>query len=407
MNKASILHEGNRYSKHGKVDFIGIFEAFGSFVMHEISSLGSFEAAMTSNAADRSRWIWFIGISLAILLIEMALRFTPDALEHWIYAFHRLYYFPIICAGLMFGWAGGLAAAAICSLSYLMHSQIDSPDARNPLDRHLETLVFCLVGVLAGVLSDRERRQRTKAEHTATELSRVYRELQDNLEHVKRAARMSALGHLSAGLAHEIRNPLAGIEGAATIVGQSRENPEQQQEFLGIIQEESRRLNHLVTHFLEFARPQPPALRPTDVRALLDSVVRLVSRTAPHAGITFKQEVDSDLPLLETDAEQLRQVVLNLVLNAIQAMPEGGCITVSANTESGWVRIRVRDQGSGIPPEAVESIYDPFFTTKATGTGLGLPIAYQVVEQHGGELALEENSQYGACFTISLPIETR
>lgn len=362
---------------------------------------------MIANEAERGRWIWFAGIALAILAIDVGLRFTPDALEHWIYAFHRLYYLPIICAGLIFGWAGGLAAGASCSLSYLMHARLDSPDARNPLDRHLETLVFCLVGVLAGVLSDRERRQRAKAEHTASELARVYRELQENLEHVKRAARMSALGHLSAGLAHEIRNPLAGIGGAAAVVERSRENPEQQKEFLGIIQEESRRLNQLVTHFLEFARPQPPALRPTDVRALLASVIRLISQTRTNANITFREQIAEDLPLLKCDAEQLRQVILNLVLNAVQAMPQGGRVTVGAQVEGEWLKIRVRDQGSGIPAEAVDAIYDPFFTTKPTGTGLGLPIAYQVVEQHGGEILLEENSEQGACFTISVPVRDR
>jgi len=347
---------------------------------------------------------WLIGIAGSILLIELALRFSPEALEHWIYALHRLYYLPIICAGLTFGWGGGLLAAVVCSASYLLHGQADSPDARNPLDRHLETLVFCLVGVLTGILSDRERRQRDKAEETARELQRVYQELQDNLEHVKRAARMSALGHLSAGLAHEIRNPLASIEGAAAIVERAPENVEQRKEFLGIIQEESRRLNGLVTHFLEFARPQRPELRPTDIRALLESVVQLIAQTSPRTNVRFEKKIAPELPLLRCDSEQLRQVILNLIINAVQAMPQGGQVTVEAQRQGENLVIRIRDQGTGISAEHVESIYDPFFTTKQTGTGLGLPIAYQVVEQHGGELVLAENSPEGVCFAISLPI---
>ena len=352
---------------------------------------------------EGGRLFWMLGIGLAIVLIELALRFTPEALEHWIYALHRFYYLPIICAGLIFGWGGGLTAAAICSWSYLMHSQTDSPDARNPLDRHLETLVFCLVGVLAGVLSDRERRQRSKAEETARELQVVYQELQNNLEHVKRAARMSALGHLSAGLAHEIRNPLASIEGAAAIVEQAPENEQQRKEFLGIIQEESRRLNRLVTHFLDFARPRPPELRPTDIGELLESVIKLVSQTAARTNIQFETQVRADLSPLRCDPEQLRQVVLNLILNAVQAMPEGGRVTVGAQQERGYLQIRVRDEGPGIAAEEVDSIYDPFFTTKEAGSGLGLPVAYQMVEQHGGELVLEENTGAGTCFLISLP----
>ena len=354
---------------------------------------------------DKGGLFWFTGIALSILLIEVAVRFTPGSLEHWIYVLHRLYYLPVICAGLRFGWSGGLAAAVVCSGSYLMHSQPDSPDARNPLDRSLETLVFCLVGLLAGILSDRERRQRSRAERTAEELQTVYQELRNNLEHVKRAARMSALGHLSAGLAHEIRNPLAGIEGAAAIVERSGANEEQRKEFLGIIKEESRRLNRLVTHFLEFARPRPPEFRLTDIGELLESVIHLVSRTSPRADILFEKQVAPDPPLLKCDPEQMKQVMLNLILNAVQAMPDGGRIVVSAKQEHGTLKIRVKDEGTGIPSEAVESIYDPFFTTKETGTGLGLPVAYQVIQQHGGELVLEENSGKGACFAISIPLE--
>lgn len=356
------------------------------------------------NGNSRSRTLWLAVIAAAILLNELALRFTPDALEHWHYALHRLYYLPIISAGLTFGWGGGLAAAVASGLSYLSHSrETDSPDARNALDRYLETMVFCLVGVLAGVLSDRERKQRTKAERTALKLRQVYQELQDNLEHVKRAARMSALGHLSAGLAHEIRNPLASIEGAAGIVQREPENEIRRAEFLGIIQEESRRLNRLVTSFLDFARPRAPELRPTDAGALVNTVLNLVSHTTTRSDITFRTEIATDLKPLRCDAEQLKQVVLNLMLNAVQAMPEGGEVFVSVKNSREALIIRVKDGGHGIPEKDVDSIYDPFFTTKETGTGLGLPVAYQIIEQHGGELALEENGPSGACFTIRIP----
>lgn len=363
-------------------------------------------ADMRQAADNRQRCAWLAGIALAILAIELAVRLTPEALEHWIYALHRLYYLPIICAGLRFGWMGGLSAAVICSWSYLTHSQPDAPDARNPLDRQLEALVFCVVGLLTGILAGRERHQRDKAEHTAVELRRVYQELKNNVEHVQRAARMSALGHLSAGLAHEIRNPLAGIEGAAAIVERSPENEEQRKEFLGIIQEESRRLNRLVAQFLDFARPRAPELRLADVGELLESVVNLVSQTLPRLDISIETQIASDLAPFKCDPEQLKQVILNLLLNSVQAMPNGGRIIVSAEREQHILKIRVRDEGSGIPKEMVDSIYDPFFTTKENGTGLGLPIAYQMIEQHGGELVLEENTEKGACFAITIPTES-
>lgn len=366
------------------------------------------KTAQTSErlAADNggSSLMWIAGVAAALLLIELALRFTPEGLEHWIYALHRLYYLPIITAGLRFGWRGGLATAVVSGISYLTHGQSpDSPDARNTPDRLLETLVFCSVGVLAGILSDRERRQRARVERTAVELREVYQALQDNLEHVKRAARMSALGHLSAGLAHEIRNPLASIEGAASIVEREPENVARRIEFLAIIREESRRLNGLVTNFLDFARPRAPALRPTEVRALIESVLTLLVQTSHRGDVRFRREIAPDLKNLRCDPEQMKQVLLNLVLNAMQAMPQGGEVVVDAAEEKGMLRIRVKDQGPGIPAADVDSIYDPFFTTKDTGTGLGLPVAYQIVQQHGGELTLEENGPAGACFAIRLP----
>jgi signal transduction histidine kinase len=365
------------------------------------SSVRISQRAATDNSAAP---LWIAGIAASILLIELALRFTPDALEHWIYALHRLYYLPIIVAGLRFGWRGGLAAAVVCGISYLWRAQsAESPDARNTLDQVLETLVFCSVGVLAGVLSDRERRQRAKVERTAAELRDVYQALQDNLEHVKRAARMSALGHLSAGLAHEIRNPLASIEGAAAIVEREPENVARRTEFLAIIREESRRLNSLVTNFLDFARPRAPELRPTEVRALIESVLTLLSQTSHRGDVRFRMQVSSGLNSLRCDPEQMKQVLLNLVLNAMQAMPEGGEVVVEAAEDNGLLKIRVKDQGPGIPATDVDSIYDPFFTTKDNGTGLGLPVAYQIVQQHGGELSLEENGPSGACFAIRLP----
>ena len=138
------------------------------------------KTAQTSEqlAADNggSSLMWISGVAAALLLIELALRFTPEGLEHWIYALHRLYYLPIITAGLRFGWRGGLATAVVSGISYLTHGQSpDSPDARNTPDRLLETLVFCSVGVLAGILSDRERRQRARVERTAGNCARYIR----------------------------------------------------------------------------------------------------------------------------------------------------------------------------------------------------------------------------------------
>jgi signal transduction histidine kinase len=356
----------------------------------------------------RSKVFGFLLIAGAIALIDLLQRFIPDSLIHWHYILQRFYYLPIIAAGLAFGWRLGLAAALLAGVSYAtQYFSGASFDSSDILDKYLECLVFSLVGTLTGVLSIRERKQRWKVEITATRLAEVYRELQDNVEHVKRAARMSALGHLSAGLAHEIRNPLASIEGAAGIVRREPKNDRLRNEFLDIIEKESHRLNNLVSSFLDFARPRPPELSPTDINALIDSLLLLVSQTAAKGMVTFHKDSPPQLRPLRCDSEQLKQVLLNLALNAVQAMPKGGQVTVSAREEEGWLVIRVRDEGEGIAPDRVESIFDPFFTTKPNGTGLGLAVAYQIVEQHGGELSLEENGPTGAGFAVRIPYERK
>jgi two-component system, NtrC family, sensor histidine kinase HydH len=344
-----------------------------------------------------------LAIAVGLVAIDIAVRFTPEGLEHWHYVLHRLYYLAIISAGLRFGWSGGLTTAVFSGISYLSQNGADSPDARNVLDRYLESAVFCMVGLLAGILADRERQQREKTENARAELEFVHQELQKNLEHVKRAARMSALGHLSAGLAHEIRNPLAAIEGAAAIIQAEPEREDRRTEFLEVIQKESRRLNRLVTDFLEFAKPRAPELQSVTASRLIASVVALVKQTAARHLVEFDVRIAEGMPPLECDAEQIKQVLLNLLLNAVQAMPQGGKLELTAIVEDGLFVIRVRDTGPGIPQLAVDSIYDPFFTTKTNGTGLGLPVAYRIAQQHGGDLVLEENGPEGACFALMLP----
>jgi len=354
---------------------------------------------------NHSRLWGIAAISAFLGAIELGSRLTPPDMEHWHYALHRLYYLPIIAGALSFGWTGGLLTAMISSVLYIMRaSAIDSPDARNVFDRNLETFVFCLVGLVAGVLANRERKHRLEAERTSEELQRVYRELQNNVEHLKRAGRMSALGHMSAGLAHEIRNPLAGIDGAAAILRDESQNESRRTEFLDIIQKETRRLDRLVTNFLEFARPRAPAMQPVHIDALVQSVVNVVKQTAARHNIEFAVDIPANLPPLACDSGQIKQVLLNLMLNSVQAMPGGGSIAILSRLQNDAVSVRVCDTGPGIPASDVEFIYDPFFTTKETGTGLGLPTAYQIIEQHGGELKLEKSDSSGACFVFTLPV---
>ena len=352
------------------------------------------------NVKGRSHWS-LIATAVSLAVTGIALYVTPDQAEHWHYILQRLLYFPVVVAGISFGWRGGGGVAILASMLYLLrHDLLDRLDT---VDRTLEAAMFCLVGVLTGVLSQRERMQRENLRNTALRLEEVYRELQSNVEHLKRAARMSALGQLSAGLAHEIRNPLAGIEGAA-YVAQAEQDGARSSEFLDIIRKETRRLNDLVTHFLEFARPRAPQLNAVNGRQLTDSVVTLVARLAAGNKVEIQNNIPLSTPPMQCDSEQMKQVLLNLILNAIQAMPHGGRLTLSTEVLDDTLMLRIFDTGPGIDSEYIDEIFDPFFSTKQSGTGLGLPIAYQIVKGHGGELTLESSSPQGCCFAIRMPV---
>ncbi len=331
--------------------------------------------------------------------------FTPDSMVQLHYLIQRLFYVPVVYAGLYFGWRGGLAAGVLAGLAYL--PQIVVTWRLFPsysINQCAEVVLFCVAGIAAGLLADRERRQKKILQETAAQLSRVYGELQDNFERMKRAERLYALGQLSAGLAHEIRNPLASIEGAAAVLLREPPSEERRVEFLEIIQKECRRLNRLLTNFLSFAKPREPEFTRVQVEQVLDSVITLAAHAIRRNQIRFRKQIASDLVEFECDSEQLTQILLNLTINAIQAMPEGGEILLSARRQDGNAVIQVKDQGTGIDEKDLEKIFDPFFTTKETGTGLGLPVAHQITVRQGGVLSAERNPDIGMTFSLELPL---
>lgn len=330
----------------------------------------------------------------------------PDAMLQAHYLIQRLFYIPVVYAGLYFGWRAGLATGIGAGVAYL--PQILATSRLHPsysINQYAEVALFVIAGIVSGLLADRERRRKKILRETAEQLSRVYGELQDNFERMKRAERLYALGQLSAGLAHEIRNPLAGIEGAAAILLREKPTEERRVEFLQIIQKECRRLNRLVTSFLAFAKPRPPELGVVRVEQVFDSVIALAGHAIRGGGIHIRKEIEPDLTELNCDSEQLTQVLLNLTINAIQAMSEGGEIVLSAARQNGNAVIAVCDQGTGIAQADLEKIFDPFFTTKESGTGLGLPVAYQIAATQGGVLSVQHNLNKGMTFTLRLPLE--
>ena len=348
-----------------------------------------------------------LGWLVAMVLIIGTLQYLATSSQMaWLYILQRLYYIPVLLAGLIIGWRGGLGVALLAGAGFAIGTpSIWTVSRVDALDQCLEICVFSLVGGLSGALTDRYRKQGADLRRTTNQLRQAHQELESNFERMKRAERIYALAQLSAGLAHEIRTPLASLEGAAALVQRETQSEERRREFLDIIQKESRRLNRLLTSFLEFARPRQPDLQRVEVGEVLDSVILLVRHAGDGSRLELRKQIEPGLPMLECDPEQLKQVLLNLVTNASQAMPHGGTVLLEAHHSETSINIDVHDQGGGIDEENPERIFDPFFTTKESGTGLGLSVAHQIVSQHAGTMTILRNTSHGVTVRVSLPLK--
>jgi two-component system sensor histidine kinase HydH len=239
---------------------------------------------------------------------------------------------------------------------------------------------------------------------------RDLREIKLLEEKVRRSEKLAAIGKLAAGVAHEIRNPLSSIRGFAQYLRNTLKNKPREKEYAETIVSEVDRINRVVTDLLTFARPMEAQLAPTDVSELVESTVRLVQADARSRDIGIQMNL-SDLSIIPLDTHQIKQALLNLLLNSMQAVDSGGRIEVGAELEPSVSRLKlwVEDDGPGIAPDQKEKIFDPFFTTREKGTGLGLAIVHKIVENHNGEINLQSppaGKVRGCRFTISIPVQS-
>lgn len=231
------------------------------------------------------------------------------------------------------------------------------------------------------------------------------KEMQDQL---LRSAKLASMGELVAGIAHEINNPLTGILMFASLSARNTDLPQQVKDNLDLIVSETGRCAKIVRGLLEFARESIPEKRPDSINRVIEHTLELVSQQAIFQDIDISCNCDDELPDLEIDADQVQQVFFNMFINAGQAMPNGGALSIETRLlkEDHEVRVTVCDTGSGICQENLERIFDPFFSTKAQkGFGLGLSVSYGIIRNHGGRVDVESEEGKGTCFTIYLPLE--
>jgi two-component system, NtrC family, sensor histidine kinase HydH len=365
----------------------------------------------------RSNLARMVLLSASIMGISLLHYLTPLHRPVLHDIFQRLYYIPIIYAAFWFGLRGGLISSIVVSILYAPHILFQwgiGPSLE--MEKFLEIVLYNVVGGITGFLSQREEERREELQRTAHGLEESYRKLQGQADliigiegQLRRAERLSALGELSAVLAHEIRNPLGSIKGTAEILKDDFRPGDRKFEFLEILVKETDRLNRVVEDFLQLARPVQVERETCDLMAELGEVVALMSGEASGRGVRLLLNPAVVEPV-RGDREKLRQVFLNLILNGVQATARGGSLTVTSAAipavegRSPSVEISFADTGEGMEPAVLERIFEPFFTTKEGGTGLGLAIAQKIVESHGGTIKAESTPGRGTVFIVRLPV---
>jgi signal transduction histidine kinase len=357
------------------------------------------EPKIPAEPTTRSRVLW---IALKLALGFMLIGYTSGINSvYW-----PVLLLPVVSAATMFGVMGTTLCAALAGAAYLVFLALvrdPSEVTVNPVPR---LVLLAMIGNLANSVAEDLRSQTRKSRATADQLAAANLQLQQAEDEKRRADRLAALGQLSAGLAHELRNPLGTIRASSEMLTHSlaAEN-EVAQEMAGFIASEVDRCNSLITRFLQFARPLQLQVAQADLAQTLDRAVALAEREA--SGIAFYRNYEPGIPPFAFDAELLERVFYNLLINAAQASPPGGAVTVKTRAAGANAEVSVIDRGCGIDLAQRDSIFNPFFTTKPQGVGLGLAIVSKIVDEHGGNITVESEPGKGSIFRVHLPMEVR
>ena len=313
--------------------------------------------------------------------------------------------FPVVSTAALLGVVATVTASVAAIMALLgplllvdWKNEEMAPDGWHVLS--IRCLLLAATAVLVNALGTAIRAESARNKATAEKLAEANENLVAAQEAVQRAERLAALGQLTAGLAHELRNPLASIKGSADLLARTSKDRDPMAHELGeIISSEVDRTNLLVTRFLDFARPLEPRKEMADINTVID-------RASGHAGVPIVRDFSPSVGTLMIDPALMEQVFINLFSNASQASEPGVPISVTTRLAGKCVEICVIDRGSGIPADKLETIFNPFMTTKQTGVGLGLAIVSKIVSGHGGKMTVESQPGKGSTFRITLPAET-
>lgn len=334
--------------------------------------------------------------AIALLIVGITcLHYLTRISEHYYHIFYQqLYFVPIILAGFWFGLRGALLASGSITLLYLPFVIIYwngfSVDDFNKL---MEIVLYNVMAVIVGILKDRESKEQERS---------------------LRAEALAAMGRAVSGVAHDMRTPLIAIGGFTSLVRRKltslgsncvdlpafiREN----QQKLAIVIKETARLEKMVNEMLDFSKPLELERSEANILEMIEESIAIVNDISEHHQVKIRNQSSAGLPPVNLDAGRMKQVLINLLINAVQASPVGETVTIASHLKGAHLVISVSDRGPGITPDKRGELFTPFFTTKKDGTGLGLAIVKKIVEAHDGRIEVLDNPEQGLTFRVSLP----
>lgn len=378
-------------------------DLYSLVIWFALYKLGVFALVTVHPRRTRAIFLGALAIDLLLVFVLMFLTGGGDTLFY-------LLFFPLVAVNAYyFGPWVGLAAALIAGGLFAAAAALAPPW----VGWNGVTILAVLVGLPAvtlGLVADRERRARSEVERLNSEVTGTLTRLQAAQEELLVAERMATVGRLSLKVAHEVRNPISAIELNAEILqdivgGQAASEIDEAKALVASIRDQVKTLDALTEEYLTFARFPKPHFEEESVNDLVRELADFIRPVATRQGLAVRVETDAEVPLMEIDRGLLRQAVLNLVKNGLEALSRGGELTLASRRDGDVVEVTVADSGGGIPEDVGKRLFEPFFTTKPQGTGLGLSIARQITEEHGGDIRWTSRPGSGTRFTIRLPVK--
>jgi two-component system, NtrC family, sensor histidine kinase HydH len=322
----------------------------------------------------------------------------PAEFSSWGPLLGSLYYVPIVVAAIMFGARSALVVALGAGVAHILAGRLGRGDVQ--VESIVQSILFVCVAVIAARLAQRRADAVGAVYHQGARQDSIATKSDD----MPNGDQMSAMSRVVMGLVRQLITPVTSIQGAGWVLGDPNLPDDKRRELVGIVRKESHRLSRVLSDVMDFMQHRRPRFAIISLSALVDDVIHLAGSKDQGRSYSFSTKLVGDLPALRGDPEQIRQALLNIVMNSVQASPSGGVIDISARTLDDQVVITITDQGQGIAPGAIDKIFDPFFSTHEHHLGLGLPLALRVVTEHGGRIAVDRNESEGTSVSIALPV---